>query len=123
MIHPTSTILLEFIKETFTFKGKNPSKLPINEFIKYYNKKLDQGWLNLIIGDLTPFVTFLSSSSFVYHTDNITISISFFESKLDSAIPSKYQQTKADLFAAVKNSFGNRTGGWDRHPLNAFLIK
>ena len=82
---------------------------------------MDQEWLKSIIGNLTPFVTFLLSSSFACHTDNITTSIFFFESKLDSTIPSKYQQTKADLFAAVENFFGNQTGGWDIHPLNAFL--
>ena len=114
---------MEFIKETFTLnKGKNtnPSKLPINEFIKFYDNKMNQGWLNLIIGNLTPFITFLSSS-FAKQNDNISTSISFFESKLVTTPSSKYQQTKEDLFAAVKSSFGNQTGGWDHHPLNSFL--
>ena len=120
-VQPTSTILVAFIKETFTSIVGKPSKLPINEFIKFYDNKMDQGWLKSIIGNLIPFITFLLSSIFASHTNNVSTSISFFESKLPTIPSSKYQQTKEDLFAAVKSSLANQIGGWDHHPLNYFL--
>ena len=112
---------MTFIKETFTSIVGKTSKLPINEFIKFYDNKMDQGWLKSIIGNLIPFITFLSLSIFASHIDNISTSISFFESQLAIIPSSKYQQTKEDLFVAVKSSFVNQTGGWDHHPLNSFL--
>ena len=81
---------------------------------------MNRGWLKKIVGNLTPFITFLSSS-FAKQNDNISTSISSFESKLVTTPSSKYQQTKEDLFVAVKSSFVNQTGGWDHHPLNSFL--
>ena len=122
MVQPTSPILLTFIKETFSYRGPNPEKLPINDFIKHYDdklKKVDRGWLKKIIGNLTPFITFLSSG-FAKQNDNIETSITFFESQLYS-IPSKYHQIKKDLVTAVRISLQNRTGGLHRHPLYIFL--
>ena len=122
MVQPTRNILLKFIKETFTYKGPSPEKLPINDFIKHYDKKwgkVDRGWLKKIVGNLTPFITFLSSG-FANQNDNIETSITFFESKLYS-IPSKYNQIKKDLITAVRISLQNRTGGLHRHPLYIFL--
>ena len=100
VVQPTSSIFLKFIEETFTYKGKslNPEKLPINDFIKHYDKQLervDRGWLKKIVGNLTPFITFLSSS-FAKQNDNIETSITFFESQLYS-IPSRYHQIRKDL--------------------------
>ena len=42
VVQPTSTILLKYIKETFTLKSKslNFEKNPINDFINHYDKKL-----------------------------------------------------------------------------------
>ena len=40
---PTGNILLKFIEETFTYKGPKLEKLPINDFIKQYDKKLANG--------------------------------------------------------------------------------
>ena len=79
---PISRILLICIKETFTYKGKDPKDFPINDFIRFYDrkmKKVNQRWLNHIIGSLTPFVTSLSSG-FASQTDNISTSVSFFKS-------------------------------------------
>ena len=110
-----------FIEETFTSTVGKPSKFPINEFIEFYDNKMDQGWLKSIIGNLLPFVTFLLLSSFASHIDNTSTSISIFESQLAIILSLKYQQTKEDLFVAVKSSFVNQIGGWDHYPLDSFL--
>ena len=111
-VEPTSRIILIFIKETFTYKSKDPKKAPINDFIRFYDrkiKKVNQRWLNQIIGSLTPFVTSLSSG-FASQTNNISTSVSFFQSQLiESGIPSIYQRTKEDLITAVEISFSNQT--------------
>ena len=68
-------------------------------------KRVDRGWLKKIVGNLTPFVIFLSSG-FAKQNDNIETSITFFELKLYS-IPSKYHQIKKDLITAVRISLQN----------------
>ena len=81
-------------------------------------ERVDRRWLKKIVGNLTPFITFLSSS-FAKQNDNIETSITFFESQLYS-IPSRYHQIKKDLVTAVRISLQNRTEG-HHHPLYAFL--
>ena len=124
---PTSNTLLEFIKETFVSKAKTSSKIPINDFIQYYDRKLklDKGWLKPIVGNLTPFITFLrSSSAKQIDNDSITSSISFFKSKLnDISIQSNCQQIMKDnLVIAVENSF-NKSMDKESHPIIDFLDK
>ena len=42
MGYPTSAILLEFFKETFTYRGNDSYNLSINDFIRYYDKIIEQ---------------------------------------------------------------------------------
>jgi hypothetical protein len=120
---PTSGILLEFINETFISKVKNASQLPINVFFNHYNEKLDRGWIEPIVGNLAPFITFLSSSSDKINDTMIAAAISFFGSKLNGVpIQSNYQQTKKHLSAAVNNCFNIHTNAKEEcHPIIAFL--
>ena len=99
--HPMNNILFDFIRETFTSKAKKSSQLPVNDFIKYYNQNLDKIWLKLIVGNLAPFITSLSSIS-KYDIDNTKASISFFASNLyEVTIQIDYQQTKIYLITTV----------------------
>jgi hypothetical protein len=120
--HPTSDLLLESINDTFISKVKNSLQLPINDFINHYSDKLDKGWLEPIVGNLDPFITFLSSS-FTNQVDNTkTKSITFFESNVDELmIESNHQQTKDDLLTAVRDSFDGTAVG-DPHPITVFLM-
>jgi hypothetical protein len=120
--HPTSDLLLESINDTFLSKVKNLLQLPINDFINHYSKKLDKGWLEPILSNLYPFITFLASS-FANQIDNTkTKSITFFESKVNKLmIESNHQQTKEDLPTAVRDSFGG-TAVEDPHPITVFLM-
>jgi hypothetical protein len=118
---PSSDLLLIFINETFLSKVKKSSQLPINDFFNHYNEKLNRGWIEPIVGNLTPFITFLSSSS-DQNNDTITAAaISFFRSKLNEMpIQSNYQQTKKHLAAAVEDSFVGKKEG-ELHPIIVFL--
>jgi hypothetical protein len=120
---PTSDILLEFIKDTFASKVKKSSQLPINDFFNHYNVKLDSGWIEPIVGNLAPFITFLSSSSDQNNDTTTAAAISFFGSKLNEVpIQSNYQQTKQHLAAAVNNCFNiHANADKECHPIIAFL--
>ena len=124
---PTCDILLVFVHETFQSKVKHLSKLPINDFIRYYNSRLEKGWMKRIIGNLVPFITFLSDPGKHINTslaiDNAsgihTSCLSFFETKLND-MTGTYQATKDNLLSAVQNSFNARVAT-EPHPITVFL--
>ena len=118
---PTSDILLEFIKESFSSKVQKKS-LAINDFLNHYNYRFDRGWIKPIVGNLAPFITFLSSSSDQNNDTTTAAAISFFRSKLnDVPIQSNYQQTKDHLATAVKNCFNIQTNAKEEHPIIVFF--
>ena len=138
---PTCDLLFVFVNETFQSKARSSSKLPINDFIRYYNFHNAKGWMKSIVGNLFHFITFLSdpgytvvnrSGDVAVHIDNIKTSLaidntidvhtsclSFFETKLNDSTR-KYQATKDDLLSAVQNSF-NARAATEPHPIAVFL--
>jgi hypothetical protein len=124
---PTCDMLLVFVNETFQSKVKYSSKLPINDFIRYYNSRLGKGWMKSIIGSLVPFITFLSDPGKDINTslaiDNASgvhnSCLSFFETKLNDTTR-KYQATKDNLLLAVQNSC-NARAATEPHPIVVFL--